>query len=50
MTKADSTVIGVDLGGTKVAVGRVRNGEIEKLVKHEVPAREDKDTVLAVVD
>ena len=49
MTKADSTVIGVDLGGTKVAAGRVRNGEIEQLVRHDVPAHEDRDTVLSAV-
>ena len=45
----DETVIGVDLGGTKVAVGRVDDGEILQLVKQRVPAHEDKDTVLKVV-
>jgi len=49
MTKADFTVIGVDLGGTKVAAGRVCGGEVLQLVKRSVPAREDRDTVLAVV-
>ena len=42
-------VIGVDLGGTKVAAGRVRDGAIEALVKHTVPAHEDRDIVLGVV-
>jgi len=49
MTQADSPIIGVDLGGTKVAVGRVRDGEVEQLVKHRVPSNEDKVTVLGVV-
>jgi len=48
-TRAGATIIGVDLGGTKVAAGRVRNGEIEALVKHSVPAHENRDTVLAAV-
>ncbi len=45
----DQTIIGVDLGGTKVAAGRVREGEIEALVKRGVPAHDDRDTVLGVV-
>ena len=49
MKQHDATVIGVDLGGTKVAVGRVYGGELLQLVKRSVPAHEDKDTVLAVV-
>ncbi len=49
MTQTDTTVIGIDLGGTKVAMGRIRNGEIEHRVKHDVPAQEDRDTVLSVV-
>jgi len=49
MTQQGSTVIGVDLGGTKVAVGRVRDGEVEALAKHTVPARESRDAVLGVV-
>jgi len=46
---AAAPVIGVDLGGTKVAAGRVRDGGIEALVRHGVPADEDRDTVLGVV-
>jgi len=46
---ANATLIGVDLGGTKVAVGRIRDGELLQLVKRSVPAHEDKDTVLTVV-
>ena len=49
MNQSNATVIGVDLGGTKVAVGRVREGEVLQLVRRSVPAHEDKDTVLAVV-
>jgi glucokinase len=47
--RVDRTIIGVDLGGTKVAAGRVRRGKIEALVTRGVPAHEDKDTVLGVV-
>lgn len=49
MKSIEKPVIGVDLGGTKVAAGRVREGELMQLVKHSVPAQEDKETVLAVV-
>lgn len=49
MTKADSTVIGVDLGGTKVAAGRIREGDISALVKRRVPANQSRDVVLGVV-
>jgi glucokinase len=49
MNKRDVTSIGVDLGGTKVAAGRTRNGEVEALVRHRVPAHEARDTVFEVV-
>lgn len=49
MNSIDKPVIGVDLGGTKVATGRVRNGEIEHRVKYDVPAHENRGTVLSVV-
>jgi len=49
MMQTGSTVIGVDLGGTKVAAGRVRDGDVEALVRHTVPADEDRDVVLGVV-
>jgi glucokinase len=49
MKERDTAVIGVDLGGTKVAAGRVRNGKIEQLARHDVPAHEDRDTVLSAV-
>lgn len=49
MKSIGKPVIGVDLGGTKVAAGRVRGGKIEELVKHSVPATETKNTVLGVV-
>ncbi|MEX1310223.1 MAG: ROK family protein, partial [Candidatus Sulfomarinibacteraceae bacterium] len=44
-----NTVIGVDLGGTKVAAGRVRHGGIEQRVRHAVPADDDQATVLSAV-
>lgn len=49
MMQSNKTIIGVDLGGTKVAAGRVRDGELQQLVKHRVPARENQDVVLDVV-
>lgn len=50
MTTADSTVIGVDLGGTKVAAGRVRaDGTIEALATRRVPADDTMEAVLEVV-
>jgi len=42
----DGTVIGIDLGGTKVSVGAVRGDEIGSLVKRPVPAQEAADVVL----
>jgi len=45
----ESAVIGVDLGGTKVAAGRIRGDSLEQLVKRTVPADEEKDVVLDVV-
>ena len=42
-------MIGVDLGGTKVAAGRVRNGGIEQRVRRGVPADDDQATVLSAV-
>lgn len=49
MKSIEKPVIGVDLGGTKIAAGRVHEGELLHLVKHSVPAQEDKETVLSVV-
>lgn len=45
----DRPVIGVDLGGTKVAAGRVRDGVVEEMVKRSVPAHESQDVVLGVI-
>jgi len=49
MKQRNTTVIGVDLGGTKVSVGRDRDGKLEQLVRSSVPANESKDVVLGVV-
>jgi glucokinase len=43
------TIIGVDLGGTKVSVGAVSEDNILKTVKREVPALESEDVVLAEI-
>jgi glucokinase len=43
------TIIGVDLGGTKVSVGAVRNGAVDRVVRREVPARESAQTVFDAV-
>ena len=47
--QATATIIGVDLGGTKVAAGRVCGNSLEHLVKRTVPADEEKDVVIGVV-
>jgi glucokinase len=49
MNGNDGSVIGVDLGGTKVAAGRVRGGAIESLVKRDVPSKDSQDVVLGVI-
>ncbi len=41
-----STIIGVDLGGTKVSVGVVSGDAVVKMVKRPVPSREPADVVL----
>ena len=40
------TIIGVDLGGTKLSVGAVIEGEVVGVVRREVPAQEAADLVL----
>jgi glucokinase len=40
------TIIGVDLGGTKVSVGAVIGRKVSKIVRREVPAQEAADVVL----
>jgi glucokinase len=42
-------VIGVDLGGTKVAAGRVRGGEIETISTARVPADQPQNVVFEVI-
>jgi glucokinase len=50
MTDQDRTVIGIDLGGTKVAAGRVRSdGTLEALAARRVPADDSVDAVLEVI-
>jgi len=40
------TIIGVDLGGTKVSVGAVTEGAVGRVVRREVPSQEAADVVL----
>lgn len=49
MNALDSPVVGVDLGGTKVAAGRVRGGAVEALDRRGVPADEARDAVLETI-
>lgn len=45
------TIIGVDLGGTKVSVGAVSGGSVARVERREVPSQEAADVVLtAIVD
>ena len=46
---AQPTIIGVDLGGTKVSVGAVAGSAVGRVVRREVPAREAADVVLAEI-
>jgi glucokinase len=39
------TIIGVDLGGTKVSVGEVTGGEVGRVVRREVPSQKDAEVV-----
>lgn len=43
------SIIGVDLGGTKISVGTVRGGDVIRIVRREVPARESADAVLGEI-
>jgi glucokinase len=43
------TIIGIDLGGTKVSVGAVTDGTVERVVRREVPSQEEADVVLAEI-
>jgi len=43
---SQETIIGVDLGGTKVSVGAVTGSEVDRVVRREVPAQEAADVVL----
>ncbi|MCJ7755097.1 MAG: ROK family protein [Thermoanaerobaculales bacterium] len=43
------TIIGVDLGGTKVSVGAVAGGEVHRVVRREVPAEEAAEVVLDAI-
>ena len=49
MNLTPKTIVGVDLGGTKVAAGRVCEGRVDALARREVPASESADEVLAVI-
>jgi len=43
------TIIGVDLGGTKVSVGTVREGTVTRVERREVPSQEAAEVVLAAI-
>jgi glucokinase len=43
------TIIGVDLGGTKVSVGAVSGGILARVERREVPSQEAADVVLAAI-
>ncbi len=45
----EPTIIGVDLGGTKVSVGAVTEGAVAKTVRREVPSQDAADVVLAEI-
>ncbi len=49
MMTSRKAVVGVDLGGSKVAAGRVRGGTIEALDLRSVPANEAQRVVLDVI-
>jgi glucokinase len=45
------TIVGVDLGGTKVSVGAVHDGAVTRVERREVPSREAAEIVLeAIID
>jgi glucokinase len=46
---AAGTIIGVDLGGTKVSVGAVIEGDLRRVIRREVPAQEAAEAVLAEI-
>ena len=46
---ADGTIIGVDLGGTKVSVGAVAGGEVRRMARSDVPSEEAAEVVLALI-
>jgi glucokinase len=43
------TIIGIDLGGTKVSVGAVAGGTLARVERREVPSQEAADVVLAAI-
>lgn len=45
----EQTVIGIDMGGTKIRVGRVRDSKIEGIVADLVPVTDDPDVVTGVL-
>ena len=46
---SEETIIGVDLGGTKVSVGAVTGGKVKRLERREVPAQESAEVVLTEI-
>jgi glucokinase len=46
---ADEIIIGVDLGGTKVSVGAVADGEVRRMARRDIPSEEAAEVVLASI-
>ena len=46
---AGETIIGVDLGGTKVSAGAVADGELRLIARRDVPSEEAAEVVLASI-
>ncbi len=46
---ADASIIGVDLGGTKVSVAAISGDTVQRELRREVPAQEDAEVVLAAI-
>ena len=46
---AKETIIGIDLGGTKVSVGAVAGGEVLRTARRDVPSTETAEVVLASI-
>jgi len=46
---SQSSLIGVDIGGTKISAGLVQNGEVKTSSQQETPAKEDINSITAAI-